>query len=308
MTPTPERVLLLFVDGVGIGAADAWTNPFCSAEMPHLRRLLAGELPVAIPSGSVVEREGAAVLIATDATLGVAGRPQSGTGQTALLTGLNAPALFGRHFGSWVPMDLRPMLRRENLLSRAREAGCSAAFANAYPVELAPRLLERRPPAFPIAAAAAGVLTRGTAALRDQQAVSSSLTNDGWQARLGSDAIPSVTPHEAGGVLGRITAEHRLTVFAHYDPDLVGHQRDLAAGVSVLERFDRFLGGVVEALPDGSLLVIASDHGNVEDCRVAHTRNPVPTIAVGPGQALFAERVRAITDIAPTLLSLLGSG
>ena len=68
-----------------------------------------------------------------DATLGVDGLPQSGTGQTALLTGENAADLQGRHFGPWVPVALRPLVEGRSVLQRALDAGRSAAFANAYP-------------------------------------------------------------------------------------------------------------------------------------------------------------------------------
>jgi 2,3-bisphosphoglycerate-independent phosphoglycerate mutase len=75
--------------------------------------------------------------------------------------------------------------------------------------------------------------------------------------------------------------------------------------VRALECVDAFLGGVVDALPGGTLLVIASDHGNIEDATTGHTRNPVPVLALGPGAAEVADRTRAITDVAPALLDLL---
>ncbi|HEV2149752.1 MAG TPA: hypothetical protein VGR37_20295, partial [Longimicrobiaceae bacterium] len=85
----PGRVLLVFLDGVGIGADDPSVNAFAAARLPRLRALLGGRLPVRehLDGGGIVA-EGA-VLVAADATLGVPGRPQSGTGQTALLTGVN---------------------------------------------------------------------------------------------------------------------------------------------------------------------------------------------------------------------------
>nr|MBA4156072.1 2,3-bisphosphoglycerate-independent phosphoglycerate mutase [Gemmatimonadota bacterium] len=80
----------------------------------------------------------------------------------------------------------------------------------------------------------------------------------------------------------------------------------LADAVAALERVDAFLGGVLEALPADALLVIASDHGNIEDVTMGHTLNPVPVIAAGPGRQVIAARVRSITDVAPSILDLLG--
>ena len=72
------------------------------------------------------------VVIPLDPLLGVGGLPQSGTGHAALLTGRNAAALYGRHFGPWVPVPLRPLVMEENVLSRAQALGASCAFANAW--------------------------------------------------------------------------------------------------------------------------------------------------------------------------------
>lgn len=302
MTAAPGRILLVFLDGVGIGEADARTNPLVRARLPVIRSLLGGRAPVAgeMTSGSVGEH-GPASWTAVDATLGVAGRPQSGTGQTALLTGENAPRHFGRHFGPWVPTGLRELLARRNLLTRAREGGRSATFANAYPAGyFESGRADRRPAAPPLAAHAAGVLERHEDALREGRAVASSITNEGWQRHLPD--LPAITAAGAGATLAAVCSQVEITLFAHYDTDLVGHRRDVEAAVPVLERVDAFLGGLIEALPPDALLVIASDHGNIEDATTGHTLNPVPLIAVGPGAPELVRDVRSIADVTPRLL------
>jgi hypothetical protein len=304
MSDTPARVLLLFLDGVGIGAPDPATNPFALAHLPVLRGWLGGRLPLAGEAGG---HDAPALLGRADATLGVAGRPQSGTGQTALLTGENAPRLFGRHFGSWVPTALRPLLVERSLFARAVAAGRSVCFANAYPLGDVERMLSRRPPAFPLAAHAAGLLVRGAEALRAGRAVASSITHERWRERFGPDAVPEVDAAGAGEVLAGLVGDHELTVFAHYDTDIVGHMGEMPAAVAVLERVDAFLGGLLSRLPPETLVVLASDHGNVEDISTGHTLNPVPLIAAGPGRAHMVERVRDLTDVVPLLLTFLGS-
>ena len=304
----PGRVLLVFLDGVGIGEADPEANPLAAARLPVLEGLLGGRRPLREHLGAGGRITGPhATLVGADATLGVEGKPQSGTGQTALLAGVNAPALLGRHFGPWVPTALREMLAERNLLSRARAAGHAVAFANAYPmggVDADPRIF-RRPAAPPLAARAAGALTRGLAELAAGDAVASSITNEHWRARLGEE-LSDVSPEEAGRRLARIAAGAGVTLFAHYDTDVVGHRGGLAASVAALEKVDAFLGGVVEALPADALLVVTSDHGNLEDLSPSHTLNPVPVLAVGPGRATVAGRVRGLDDVTPALLALLG--
>jgi 2,3-bisphosphoglycerate-independent phosphoglycerate mutase len=304
----PSRVLLVFLDGVGIGAADAGRNPFLRARLPVLRRLLGGRLPVAdaLDAGGRIESSDA-VLVAADATLGVAGVPQSGTGQTSLLTGRNAAAEYGRHFGPWVPTGLRALLAAENLLSRAVQSGARAAFANAYPlagIDADPRIF-RRPAAPPLAAQAAGVLVRGLPELARGEAVASSITNERWRERLG-DELAEVDAAEAGRRLARIAAGAEVTLFAHYDTDYAGHRGGMEGAVAVLERVDAFLGGIVAALPADALLVVGSDHGNVEEVGGGHTRNPVPVLLAGAGREEAAAGVRDIAGVVPALARTLG--
>ncbi|HET6764063.1 MAG TPA: alkaline phosphatase family protein [Longimicrobiaceae bacterium] len=306
-TQLPQRAILVFLDGIGIGA-DTPQNPFATARLPTLERMLGGRRPLA----EHLDADGAihgpdAVLVAADATLGIAGMPQSGTGQTSLLTGRNGAAMYGRHFGPWVPTPLREMLGAENLLSRALHAGRRPAFANAYPIasiDADPRIF-RRPAGPPLAARAAGCLTRDLADLAGGRAVASSITNEMWRRHVGAD-LPQVTPEEAGRRLARIAADADVTLFAHYDTDHAGHRGSDGDGVAALEKVDAFLSGVMDALPADALLVVASDHGNLEDPSPAHTLNPVPVIAAGPGRHALAARVRDLTHVTPAILHLLG--
>ena len=301
----PDRVLFVFLDGIGLGEGDARINPLVRARLPVLRSLLGGRDLIA-DTAALPTPSAAASLAAADVTLGIPGLPQSGTGQTSLLTGVNAAAILGRHFGPWVPTTLREMLADRNILRRASVQGCTVAFANAYPARYlgsagAPR---RRPAAPPLAASSAGLPWRDADSLREGRAVASSITNDGWRRHLDRDA-PDITPQEAGGNLARIAAAAHLTLFAHYDTDTAGHRGGMPAAVAALERVDAFLDGLLAGLRKGTLLLIASDHGNIEDVSGGHTLNPVPVMAVGPGSTRVAESVRSVTDVAPLVLDLL---
>ena len=119
---SPKRVLFIFLDGVGIGPEDPDRNPFLVANLPTLRKICGGAIPSLDDAGRcVINPSPTAVVVGLDAVLGVSeGIPQSGTGQAALLTGENAPAAFGRHFGPWVPSRLRDMVAESNLFRRAR--------------------------------------------------------------------------------------------------------------------------------------------------------------------------------------------
>jgi len=98
---------------------------------------------------------------------------------------------------------------------------------------------------------------------------------------------------------------HDLTLFAHYATDTAGHRRDMENAVTALERVDAFLGGVMEDLSTDTLLLIASDHGNIEDVTTGHTRNPALGLATGPGTP-EASKLRDLRDVAPFLERILG--
>lgn len=296
------RVLLFFLDGVGIGPADPDVNPFFRAELPTLTGALGGRLPCLEdprPGGSH------GIAFPVDACLGVLGTPQSGTGQVAFLTGRNAPDLFGRHFGPWPPVRLRALLERENLLSKARASGARVAFANAYPSDYPAGRSSRRVAAVPLAARAAGVLDRDHVALAAGRAVASEIVNEGWIEHLGRTDLPTVTPAEAGANLAALSGDADLTLYAHYQTDVEGHRGGMSGAVRALERVDAFLSGILANLPADVLLLMVSDHGNIEDVRVGHTRNPALGAALGVMASAITTPER-LTGIAPLVLSEIG--
>lgn len=314
------RVLLFFIDGVGLGVPETAVNPLVVARLPTFSELLDGST---MTLGAAPRTAARASLVALDATLGIEGIPQSGTGQAALLTGANAVAMHGRHFGPWVPSRLRPFVREQSVLARALGAGHRVAFANAYPEELNQlpggagsadtrdrTRRARRGPAFlragpPLAALGAGLLTRHTPDLERGDAVASELTNEGWRERLGRRNVPVIDAARAGRNLARIAAHHDLTLFAHYTTDYAGHRRDMQAAVEALETLDAFLAGLLEEADDDLLIVLASDHGNIEDVRTGHTRNPALGLVVGPDHAALAARLHSLTDVTPLILDAL---
>ena len=302
------RVLIVFLDGVGVGDDDASTNPLAAARTPALdalfdgRRLVAGQLPYTGARASA---------LGLDAALGIDGLPQSGTGQTALLTGINGPERFGRHFGPYTPTVLRPLVEQENVLALAGRAGRSVTFANAYPADLIAMATRGGKLPLPlraaivIAALGAGVLKRHEPELIAGDAIASEITHDGWREGLGRTDIPEITAAQAGRNLARIANAHDLTLFAHYATAGAGHLQDLNAGIDAWQRVDEFMRGLLPDLGDDVLVAVVSDHGNLEDARAQHTRNPALCILAGPGHTELAARLHALTDVTPALLDVL---
>ncbi|MDX1502227.1 MAG: metalloenzyme [Thermoanaerobaculia bacterium] len=292
-----SRLLLIFVDGVGLAPASDH-NPLATVATPALHRLLGG----ALTRERVGWADGVA-LAALDARLGVPGRPQSVTGQASLLTGVNAAAIAGRHVTGFVGAAVRRLLTAGNLFSRARRRGLPTCFANAY-APLPPG--RRRPPSVTtVATAAAGLERLSVDDLAAGRAVTWDVSRRRFARATGLDLSP-VEPVEAGRHLGRLALDHRLTVFETFLTDLAGHGRGVSAEEAVAA-VDGLLGGVLEAraaAPAGRRLTVllTSDHGNLEDARSRlHTLNPVPLLAVGPRARDFS-RLSSILAVTPRIL------
>lgn len=308
------RVLMVFLDGVGVGPEDAASNPFLHARLPVLRALLGGFPPLSRDGARGPIRETTqAVLLGVDATLGVPGLPQSATGQTALLTGLNAPQHLGQHYGPYPNQGLRDLLAQHSLFRRLKDAGYRVAFANAYPERYHERLTRGTGRASAIARAAhlAGVRLRGAEDLRAGRALSAFLTNRAWREHLGYPDMPIIDVAEAGRRLARLAADYDFTLFEYYRTDIVGHRGVQARILETLEEVDTFLGGVLDALDPDTLLLVVSDHGNVEDwCTTKHTHNPALGLVVGTEQAWrpVVRSIARLTDVAPVVKAILEAG
>ena len=298
-----RRVLLVFLDGVGLARAGP-SNPLSQVPMPRLQALLGGRL-VLNGKGRVPMRPAAGVVIrALDACLGVPGLPQSATGQAALFTGVNAPALVGDHITAFPTDPLRDLIAQESLLKRASEAGARVLFANAHSQRFWEMIREgrRRLGASTLTALAAGADIPTLADLAAGRAVLWDITHEVASRYLDYD-LAIIEPELAGARLARLSAEYDLVLYESFLPDLAGHQRLEPAWV--LERIDGLLGGILDNRPPGVTLVLSSDHGNLEDTSTKrHTTNPVPLLAVGPDAAAFRD-ARAITDVAEAVLSIL---
>jgi 2,3-bisphosphoglycerate-independent phosphoglycerate mutase len=115
-----------------------------------------------------------------------------------------------------------------------------------------------------------------------------------------------------------ITSRRYAAIICNYaNADMVGHTGNFPAAVKAIEALDRCLGRVRDAcVATATELLITSDHGNAEQMRAldhgtsgaephtAHTSNLVPLVYCGRAAEMAANG--CLSDIAPTLLSLMG--
>ncbi|GAB5387507.1 MAG: 2,3-bisphosphoglycerate-independent phosphoglycerate mutase [Alphaproteobacteria bacterium] len=131
------------------------------------------------------------------------------------------------------------------------------------------------------------------------------------------DLQPEMSAPEVGKILAEAisTGDHDLVVVNFANPDMVGHTGSIKAAISACEAVDAQLGLALEALEQrGGAALVTADHGNCEQMwdeatngpHTAHTLNKVPVILVGSVGSGAALRDGGLSDLAPTVLDLMG--
>lgn len=296
--------LFLFMDGLGLGQDDEH-NPLALAEMPNLTALLGGKRLLA--SSAPLETDRAA-LLPLDPNLGVDGLPQSATGQGSLVTGKNIPQLIGEHYGPKPTKQIAAIIKEENLFTILTDRGYTATLLNAYPagyfqaIESGRRLLS----AIPLSVTSAGIPLKTADDLNNGDAFSVDFTGRGWRERFGPSDSPVLSMDEAGRKLAVVAASYDLAFFEFWVSDYAGHHQDREGALSLLQNFDAVLGGLLAAWDDDSgLILITSDHGNMENLESRrHTANHVPALVIGakPLRDQFTQSLTDLTDITPAIL------
>lgn len=294
------RLLLLFVDGIGLAPAGK-DNPLSTVPMPALAARLGG--PLTLES---CREEPELVMRPIDATLGVAGLPQSATGQTALLTGVNAPAALERHVAAFPGPRLAALLAEHSVLRRVEALGGRAVFANAltpgYFAEV--ERGTRRHSATTLAALAAERAVLGVDDLLAGRSATWDVTGEFLAERAGVPFAP-VAPEEAGRRLAVLAASCDFTLWETFMTDLAGHGRWGWTAAEALGRLDGLLAGLLPAAGKDLTVLLSSDHGNLEEAgHRRHTRNPVPLLAFGPLAGRFAS-LTALDQVTPAILAAL---
>lgn len=299
------RVLLVFVDGFGLGPADPTVNPLVRFPGKFFPAYIGG--PLSLESN--ITGAGEVCLVPLDACLGVEGLPQSATGQTALFTGVNAPKAVGHHVQAFPGPQLAKLIATYGIMRRLKEKGCHVTSANMY----TPNYMElvaarkRRHSASSLLILAAGETFRSIPELTDGKAVYQDITN-AMLPEFGFEVDP-VTPSEAGRRLASIAAEHDFTLFEYFQTDRCGHKQDWQRAAEILYVLDEFFLAICSELPKDVLFILTSDHGNFEDMNVrTHTLNPVPGLFIGAGATDAGRKCKDLTDIAKVIENCIERG
>jgi 2,3-bisphosphoglycerate-independent phosphoglycerate mutase len=302
------HVLFIFLDGVGLGAEDPRINPMAQVEMPFLQNLLGGNKLLAKSAPYVGKR---ATLLPLDAGLGVSGLPQSATGQAVLLTGINVPKEIGEHYGPKPNPAVAKYLLNGNLFSQLVRSQKTAALLNAYPpryfhgVDSGKRLYS----AIPMAVTSAGIKLFNKDDYYAGRALSADFVGNGWREMLGYPDAPVYNPGEAGKKLAELAKQYDFSLFEYWASDYAGHKQDMNWAVEQFKVFDEVLAGLCSQWKDeDGLILITSDHGNVEDLSTRrHTDAKVPGISIGSAEVriMFNSGLNDLTGIHPHILKTI---
>jgi len=288
-------VLLFFIDGLGIGARGP-QNPFDGLDDAEPLALFANEDTTTIHDGIVVP---------TDARMGVEGRPQSASGQTTILTGVNVPQLLGYHKQGFPNVAMLEILREHSTFLQLKRAGVGPiTFANTY----TQRFFEERPrwvSATTAAMEAAAVPFRQVEDLKAGRAVYHDFTNQLLIER-GED-VELRNAEQAAEVLAAIVAENRFTLYEYFITDKIGHKQDLQLAKTTLQNLARLIRELLARIDlNSTSVILTSDHGNIEDISTRnHTLNMVPTIVWGRDNNRIATGIRTLADITPAIVETL---
>ena len=294
---------MIFIDGVGVGKVDYSFNPFFKYGFKTFEKFLGG-----IPSLQNSKLEGNnCFLFPVDACLGIEGLPQSGTGQTSIFCGVNAPKIIGQHFGPYPYSTLVPIIKEKNIFKHFLDKKQYVSFVNAYPKIFFDYINsgKKRLSATTLMCQLNGIRLNKAADVWRGKALTAEITNERWNQKLGY-SLPIISPEKAAKRLLRISSQNTFTLYEYFLTDHIGHGRYGDEFEQILNNLDRFLYEIFERMDyKNSTLVICSDHGNLEDISIKmHTLNPALMIAAGKNAKVISQQVNDLTQIKDAVINL----
>lgn len=297
-----HSTIMVFIDGVGIGKKDPVSNPFFRygfktfselfGEIPHLdKQRLTGKNSFFFP---------------VDPLMGVPDIPLSGTGQTAIFCGVNAPKLIGKHFGPYPYSTLVPVIREKNIFLEFMKRKKKVAFANAYPKVFFDYVNSgrRRLSVTTLSCLLNGMRLNNISDLHRGNALSAEIDNRRLVEKM-NYKMPIIKPETAANRLLRIGSKNHFTLFEIFHTDHLGHGRNVEWLQYTTGVLDRFLYQLMTKLTSNMTLVVCSDHGNFEDLSIKmHTLNPAIGITAGKNAEFLSKKIKKLYDIKPAIMEM----
>jgi 2,3-bisphosphoglycerate-independent phosphoglycerate mutase len=296
-------VILLFIDGVGIGKNDPEFNPFFKYGFKTFTRFF-GDVPTL--DNPIIKRNNG-FIFPVDPRMGVEGFPQSGTGQTSIFCGIKAPQFVGKHFGPYPYSTLIPVIKEKNIFTEFMRINKKPFFMNAYPKVFFDYIEsgKSRLSVTSLSASLSGLKFNSVEDVREGRALTAEITGERWNTKLGYN-LPVLKPFEAAQRLLRTASINDLVVYEYFLTDHLGHGRYEGNTEKTLAILDEFLLTIfTEVDPSKYTILLCSDHGNFEDLSIkTHTLNPSLTISYGKHSSFLFNSIKTLADIKDSLLQI----
>jgi bisphosphoglycerate-independent phosphoglycerate mutase (AlkP superfamily) len=258
-----NKVIVLFIDGVGLGSNDPKINPCCHSDTGIF--LNNSQLP---ENGQK---------FALDAQMGVPGLPQSATGHTTLYTGINAPKHIDKHLTGFPNKELRKLLKTKSIFVRLKEIGFKCKFINAF-----------RPVFFTTPEIFANLHMSATTEMnryadynfssfndiREERALYHDYSNE-ENIQKGFD-LPIFSAQKAASILCNQSKNYDLILYEYFLTDFAGHAQDINRAINEIKKTEDIILSLIDQIDKRrTTLIVVSDHGNIEDLSTkSHTTNP----------------------------------
>lgn len=285
------RVVFIFIDGIGTGNKNGDTNPIYKTPDKVLAKLI---------DEAVFE---------ADASLGIPGLPQSATGQTAIFTGVNAPAALNRHLSGQPTITLKKIIQKVNIFGELKKMGLTVSNANVYREEYLRNMLDlkdrrNRPSVTSVMCMAENIIFKTPLDFANNKGVYHDITGEILK-KSGYD-VDLITPEQAARNLYNLSLQNDFTMYEHFITDIAGHKFEMKEAVEVVINLDRFLAELMSLINfEEDVLIITSDHGNLEDISVrTHTMSKVPVIIKGNHADNVDLKIESLVDIMPYVIEL----
>ncbi len=256
-------VIVIFVDGVGIGQQDVSYNPCLHSNYQIFSPTI--NLPF---NG---------IQFSLDACLGVNGLPQSATGQSSIYTGKNAAKLIGKHLFGFPNQKLKELLIKQSVFEKLNSLSYRCKFINAFrPVFFtSPEIFNN------VRLSVTSEMNRAARLpfcsikdIKNKNALYHDFTNKeliekGFQ-------LPIFDSNTASKVLIDQSKKYDLILYEYFLTDKAGHSKNMKYAISEINKIESLIYMVIEKSEGtNTSIIVCSDHGNIEDLRSrSHTYNP----------------------------------
>ena len=293
---------MVFIDGIGIGKEDYEYNPFFKYNFKTFKDIF-GSIPHL--QNQKLESKNAYVF-PVDACMGIPDLPLSGTGQTSIFCGVNAPQIIGKHFGPYPYSTLVPIIEEQNIFREFKKKKKKVYFANAYPQMFFDYINSgrRRLSVTTLSCLLTGVKLNRARDLHAGRALSAEIDNERFVNRL-NYKLKIIQPKTAADRLLKIAGQNHFTLFEIFHTDHLGHGRNSEYLEYFSHVLDGFIYSLIKNIHANVTLIICSDHGNYEDLSIkSHTLNPAVGITAGKNAKYLADNIKHLYDIKPSIMEL----